>query len=129
MAAKAQVLLGQLQQLGFAEWQAAPAVLRHGSNLESAIGFLLEGNCSTEEDARAFIETADCVPDICIDAELDMVAQLSVCQRTPVGGICLSSALYSSQGASDVTCLPYESSVFVIALRQTFGLKMLSISD
>ena len=92
VAAKAQILLGQLQHLGYAEWQAAPAVLRHGSNLESAISFLLEGNCSTEEDARAFIETADCVPDICIDAELDMIAQLSVCQDTPLGGICLSSA-------------------------------------
>jgi len=35
MAAKARYLLAQLQQLGFAEWQCAPAVLRHGSNLQA----------------------------------------------------------------------------------------------
>lgn len=52
MARKAQSLIEQLQQLGFLEWQCVAAVQRHGSNLEAAVQWLLEGQSGAEVAPR-----------------------------------------------------------------------------
>ena len=74
-SARARHIMGQLQSLGYADWQAAPAVLRHGSDLPSALAFLLEEHIRTPAEARAFLAAAAPQPSIAIAEELAMVAQ------------------------------------------------------
>lgn len=56
-ARKAQAHCEQLRVLGFEEWQAAAAVHTHGSNLESAIAWLLMGHGRLPEDAQRVVST------------------------------------------------------------------------
>lgn len=79
MATKARWLLGQLQLLGFRDWQCAVAVLRHGSNLHAAITFLLEDHVTSEEQSRAYMASAVDSPDIDINEELQMLSEAQVC--------------------------------------------------
>ena len=46
---KAQALILQLSSIGFPDWQCVPAVMAHGSNLEAAVAWMLEGNLDSEE--------------------------------------------------------------------------------
>ncbi|KAK9814734.1 hypothetical protein WJX72_010679 [[Myrmecia] bisecta] len=72
---KALYLVAQLQQLGFPEWQCIPAVQHHGSNLEAAVIFLLDGNIASEEDARRTMQSAGMTaPDVDITEELNQLA-------------------------------------------------------
>jgi hypothetical protein len=78
MAAKARYLMGQLQSLGFADWQAAPAVLAHGADLHAALAFLLERRIASPEQAAAYMAAAQHSPDIGVAEELAMVAEAQV---------------------------------------------------
>ena len=49
---KAQVLVGQLQILGFPDWQCVAAAMAHGNDLVAAVAFLLDGSVSSETQAR-----------------------------------------------------------------------------
>lgn len=79
MATKARWLLGQLQLLGFPDWQCAVAVLRYGSDLHGAIAFLLEEHVTSEEQSRAYMASAVESPDIDITEELQILAEAQVC--------------------------------------------------
>lgn len=82
MATKARWLLGQLQVLGFPDWQCAVAVLRHGSNLHDGVAFLLEDHVTSEEQSRAYMASAVDSPDIDISEELQMLAEAQVRPHT-----------------------------------------------
>ncbi len=83
MATKARWLLGQLQLLGFPDWQCAVAVLRHGSNLHDGVAFLLEDHVTSEEQSRAYMACAVDSPDIDISEELHMLAEAQVRDHWP----------------------------------------------
>lgn len=72
---KAQQVIGQLQSLGFPDWQCVPAILKHGCNLEAAITYLLEGTLQTEAQARALMQGATVLPHLDISHELAMMQQ------------------------------------------------------
>jgi hypothetical protein len=74
LAKKTLALVASLQRLGFAEWQAAAAVQRHGSDLEDAVAWLLEGGAPDPEAAAAV--SAGCVADVSIAAELRLMEAL-----------------------------------------------------
>lgn len=78
MAARARYLMGQLQSLGWADWQCAPALLAHGSDLAAALAFLLEERIASPAQAQAFMAAAAGAPDIDVAEELAMVAQAQV---------------------------------------------------
>ncbi|EIE23824.1 hypothetical protein COCSUDRAFT_83699 [Coccomyxa subellipsoidea C-169] len=84
MATKARWLLGQLQLLGFPDWQCAVAVLRHGSNLHDGVAFLLEDHVTSEEQSRAYMACAVDSPDIDISEELHMLAEAQSCLGLPM---------------------------------------------
>lgn len=65
----------QLQQIGFAEWQAIAAVCKFGSYLEQGVVWLLEGNAATEGAAR-LEQSAMRAPDIDVSAELTLMRDL-----------------------------------------------------
>lgn len=75
---KAQLLIGQLQILGFADWQCVPAVMTHGSDLEAAVTFLLEDRISSEAHARQLLEGTTSLPEIDISQELALLEQFKV---------------------------------------------------
>jgi len=74
LAKKTLALVASLQRLGFAEWQAAAAVQRHGSELEDAVAWLLEGGAPDPEAAAAV--SAGCVADVSILEELRLMEAL-----------------------------------------------------
>ncbi|BDA47722.1 hypothetical protein COCOBI_10-5730 [Coccomyxa sp. Obi] len=84
MATKARWLLGQLQLLGFPDWQCAVAVLRYGSDLHGAIAFLLEDHVTSEEQSRAYMASAVDSPDIDITEEMQMLAEAQSCLGLPM---------------------------------------------
>ena len=77
-AVKARWLMHQLQSLGFRDWQCAPAVLAHGSDLHASLAFLLEEAIATPEQAKEFMARPHAPPDIDIAEELAMVAAAQV---------------------------------------------------
>lgn len=74
LAKKTLALVASLQCLGFAEWQAAAAVQRHGSDLEDAVAWLLDGG-APDPDAAAAV-SAGCVADVSIVEELRLMEAL-----------------------------------------------------
>jgi hypothetical protein len=74
LAKKTLALVASLQRLGFTEWQAAAAVQRHGSELEDAVAWLLEGG-APDPDAAAAVSTG-CVADVSIVEELRLMEAL-----------------------------------------------------
>lgn len=76
---KAQQLIGQLQTLGFPDWQCVPAVMAHGSDLEAAVTYLLEGNVHSEAEARQLLlERTASLQQIDISPELAQLQQAKV---------------------------------------------------
>lgn len=67
---KAQSLIGQLQSLGFQDWQCVPAIMAHGSNLEDAVTFLLDGRVLSEQHAQELLRSETELPQIDITPEL-----------------------------------------------------------
>jgi hypothetical protein len=74
LAQKTLALVASLQRLGFSEWRAAAAVQRHGSDLEAAVAWLLEGGAPDPEAAAAV--SAGCVADVSIVEELRLMEAL-----------------------------------------------------
>ena len=79
---KAQGLIGQLQTLGFPDWQCVPAVVAHGSDIAAAVAYLLEGNVQSESHARQLLTGASTLPQIELGDEL---AQLQQAKVLPIG--------------------------------------------
>lgn len=83
-------LVQQLQRLGFPEWQCAAAVQRHGSCLEDAVAWLLEGGAVTPEIAAQ--STQSCVPEVSIVDELQLLEALQSSSSVPWGTLCQAVA-------------------------------------
>ena len=75
---KAQQLIGQLQTLGFPDWQCVPAIMVHGSDLEAAVTYLFEGSVHSEAEARQLLEGASSLTQIDISPELAQLQQAKV---------------------------------------------------
>ena len=75
---KAQQLIGQLQTLGFPDWQCVPAIMAHGADLEAAVTYLLEGNVQSEAEARQLLDGTSSLQQIDISAELAQLQQAKV---------------------------------------------------
>ena len=80
---KAQSLIQQLRTLGFADWQCVPAIMRHGSDLEEAVAFLLEGGVQTAEQAQELLNAATELPQIDLAPELARIHHIRVCPPPP----------------------------------------------
>jgi hypothetical protein len=76
LANKTLSLVASLQRLGFAEWQAAAAVQRNGSDLEEAVAWLLEGGAGPSAEAAA-AASSGCVADVSIAEELGLLEALA----------------------------------------------------
>jgi hypothetical protein len=76
LANKTLSLVASLQRLGFAEWQAAAAVQRNGSDLEEAVAWLLEGGAGPSAEAAA-AASSGCVADVSIADELALLEALA----------------------------------------------------
>ncbi|KAF6249363.1 hypothetical protein COO60DRAFT_1706534 [Scenedesmus sp. NREL 46B-D3] len=76
LANKTLSLVASLQRLGFAEWQAAAAVQRNGSDLEEAVAWLLEGCAGSSAEAAA-AASSGCVADVSIAEELALLEALA----------------------------------------------------
>jgi hypothetical protein len=76
LANKTLSLVASLQRLGFAEWQAAAAVQRNGSDLEEAVAWLLEGGAGPSAEAAA-AASSGCVADVNIAEELALLEALA----------------------------------------------------
>ena len=72
---KAQQLIGQLQTLGFPDWQCVPAIMVHGSDLEAAVAYLFEGSLHSEAEARQLLEGTSSLTQIDISSELAQLQQ------------------------------------------------------
>lgn len=75
---KAQQLIGQLQTLGFPDWQCVPAIMVHGSDLEAAVTYLFEGSVHSEAEARQLLEGTSSLQQIDISPELAQLQQAKV---------------------------------------------------
>ena len=78
MLFRAQSLVSQLRSLGFPDWRCVAAVMAHGSDLEAAAAFLLDGSVPTEAAARELLGEESELPLIDISAELSRLHALAV---------------------------------------------------
>ena len=81
---KAQSLIQQLRTLGYADWQCVPAIMVHGSDLEAAVTFLLDGGVQTAEQAQELLNAATELPQIDIAPELTRIHNIKVPHPRPL---------------------------------------------
>ncbi|CAG9464282.1 unnamed protein product [Pedinophyceae sp. YPF-701] len=101
VAAKMQQHVADLTLLSFPAWRASVAVQKFGSDVRSALAWLLEGNATTEAEARAIAEglaASDSAPEVTFDIDGELAMLHAVESAVPAGGPSPWSAVVASQG-------------------------------